>query len=170
MSRPPKLNFYPNIIERLEDLRRISEEISLIFETCSKSKGFYNPQYLPQQKEEPMQISTHKINAMLYPKMDQKLSDASDPWITTTNFAYNTNICSASWLAQLFHKDKNFYFLCGLKKNRKYFIRKEAAINYFKEFGEGKVFKNTIKYLKERDEKWKKPQMQTAELPPRPIS
>jgi hypothetical protein len=170
MTRPPKINVYPNILEKLEDMRRISYEISEIFQNIASYRVFFDQRQIPKEKEESTQISTTKIKAMLYPKMDQKLSDASDPWITTTNFSYNTKICSASWLSQLFHKDKNFHFLCGLKKGHKWYIKKEAAINYFKEFGEGKVFKNTIKYLKERDEQWKKPQMQTQEMPARPIS
>lgn len=181
-TKEPQMNEISRIIcdlrimleKQIEIKRNCEDIIGLI--SYMKGEDILNlGNYLKKENLVTAQKVSNKISSMLYPKMDEKLSDSLDPWITTANFAYHTKICSASWLGQLFNSDKNFYFLCGLKRGKRWYIKKEAAINYFKEFGEGKVFKNTLKYLKQRDDQCQKNTYVNAHakqqsLPTKPLS
>ncbi len=74
-----------------------------------------------------------------------------EKWITPSNFFLQTQICSSGQIAVMFKRDEDFFNICGKREGRKFYIKKEAALKYLKEYAGGKILNNTIKYLKERE-------------------
>lgn len=90
--------------------------------------------------------------------------DLNDRWISPRNFFLQTQICDATHISVLFNRDQEFFNKCGMRKGRKFYIKKEAALQYLKLFSEGRILNNTIKYLKNRED------VCSSALPTKPLS
>jgi len=78
--------------------------------------------------------------------------EIEERWISPTNFFLQTDICSSGMVGTMFRKDPIFFALCGMRKGKKYYIKKEAALDYLKKYSEGRILNNTLRYLKRREE------------------
>lgn len=91
----------------------------------------------------------------LYKLIYQKkiVRDFEEEWISIIDFFLETRICSTGYIGELFRKDPAFFERCGKKEGKNYYIKKEAAIDYIKRNGHGRLLNSVKKYLKQRENK-----------------
>lgn len=76
-----------------------------------------------------------------------------EPWITPANFSKQTEICIPGMVSIMFKRDPKLFAACGMRKGVKYYLKRDAMVDYLRQFAEGRILNNTFKYLERREEK-----------------
>ncbi len=97
-----------------------------------------------------------------------------EPWITPLNFSKQTGICIPGMVSIMFKRDPKLFAACGMRKGVKYYLKRDAMVDYLRQFAEGRILNNTFKYLERREETCQ-PSTKTTQpkpriFPPRPRS
>ncbi len=130
------------LTEKIDEIREYCDHIHTLCDASDTSLKSIMEQIV--KKKAPAE----KIPFLPIPSISP---DPDERFISPRNFYLQTQICLPGTILNLFKRDPQFFNTCGKKEGCRYYLKKEATIQFLKNYSEGRLLESTIQYLRKRE-------------------